>query len=590
MSQPAAQYTTPTEECDLVMKGGVTSGVVFPAAVLRLAQKYRLRCIGGASAGAIAASFAAAAEFARETGGFERLDEVSRQLGQRGFISALFQPARTTRPLLEAALALSTTQGAGAVRLLAVLLRLTKITLRYYCRDYLLGALLGLALWGFNLWAVGGSPTGWRWAFLVLFAGFIAWLVGLVRGLLALGGILQHAVPKNSFGLCNGYSNRTGPHLVMTQWLYESIQKIAGRPLKEPLTLGELEKKGVTFRMISSNLSQGRPYSLPFRNHAFLFKPEEFAALFPPEVVEWMVTHAHQSETITLTDGLCFLPPPEHLPAVVAVRMSLSFPVLISAVPLYTIRPSAWKEIRSNGNRITTAQIHQHWFSDGGISSNFPIHLFDAWLPKRPTFGITLGEYPPDAAPDLSRVKLPKPTDQPFSGVRIETLWSFFSAIWNTAQNYRDNTQAALPSYRERVVQILLKSDEGGLNLDLDPAVVNAMAGYGAVAGEQLCAEFSLPVHQWVRLQVLMGALEEQVRDFAGTLDEHAVDVPGLFSDQLTGMAAEFPYRRSNAQWRQEAQARMEALHALGRQWKQPVFTDGNAPKREAVLRITPDL
>ncbi|KAG1385865.1 hypothetical protein G6F59_017159 [Rhizopus arrhizus] len=30
------------------------------------------------------------------------------------------------------------------------------------------------------------------------------------------------------------------------------------------------------------------------------------------------------------------------------------------------------------------------WFSDGGISSNFPIHLFDAALPRWPTFAINL--------------------------------------------------------------------------------------------------------------------------------------------------------------------------------------------------------
>src|SRR5262249_60598377 len=39
--------------CDLVMKGGITSGVVYPAAVLELAQTYRFRKIGGASAGGV---------------------------------------------------------------------------------------------------------------------------------------------------------------------------------------------------------------------------------------------------------------------------------------------------------------------------------------------------------------------------------------------------------------------------------------------------------------------------------------------------------------------------------------------------------
>jgi NAD-dependent SIR2 family protein deacetylase len=35
------------KECDLIMKGGITSGVVYPQAVLALKDKYRFRNIGG---------------------------------------------------------------------------------------------------------------------------------------------------------------------------------------------------------------------------------------------------------------------------------------------------------------------------------------------------------------------------------------------------------------------------------------------------------------------------------------------------------------------------------------------------------------
>ena len=56
----------------------------------------------------------------------------------------------------------------------------------------------------------------------------------------------------------------------------------------------------------------------------------------------------------------------------VAARLSLSFPVLLSAIPLYD------------------EQGTQHWFSDGGICSNFPLHFFDSPLPRWPTFGLDL--------------------------------------------------------------------------------------------------------------------------------------------------------------------------------------------------------
>jgi hypothetical protein len=50
---------------DLTMEGGTTSGVVCPLAICELATDFRFRNVGGASAGAIAAGLAAAAELGR---------------------------------------------------------------------------------------------------------------------------------------------------------------------------------------------------------------------------------------------------------------------------------------------------------------------------------------------------------------------------------------------------------------------------------------------------------------------------------------------------------------------------------------------
>ena len=51
--------------CDLVMKGGITSGVIYPMTAVELAKEYRFKNIGGTSAGAIAAAVTAAAELGR---------------------------------------------------------------------------------------------------------------------------------------------------------------------------------------------------------------------------------------------------------------------------------------------------------------------------------------------------------------------------------------------------------------------------------------------------------------------------------------------------------------------------------------------
>ncbi len=53
------------------------------------------------------------------------------------------------------------------------------------------------------------------------------------------------------------------------------------------------------------------------------------------------------------------------MPVVVAVRMSLNFPLLLSAVPLHAIDFSRVKE--------EDRRLERCWFSDGGISSNFPV-------------------------------------------------------------------------------------------------------------------------------------------------------------------------------------------------------------------------
>jgi predicted acylesterase/phospholipase RssA len=96
------RFQHPGKECDLVMKGGVASGIVYPQAILTLAQKYRFRAVGGSSAGAIAAALAVAAEYGRERGGFETLDTIRISLLRRGAIKALFQPSAHTKPLWEA--------------------------------------------------------------------------------------------------------------------------------------------------------------------------------------------------------------------------------------------------------------------------------------------------------------------------------------------------------------------------------------------------------------------------------------------------------------------------------------------------------
>ena len=94
-----ADYGAATRECDIVMKGGITSGVVYPHAVCELALGYRFKSVGGTSAGAIAASAAAAAELGRAGGGFNRLAGLPGWIGAGTNLLDLFQPQPRTRRL-----------------------------------------------------------------------------------------------------------------------------------------------------------------------------------------------------------------------------------------------------------------------------------------------------------------------------------------------------------------------------------------------------------------------------------------------------------------------------------------------------------
>ena len=72
--------------CDVVMEGGVTSGIIYASAVAELAPYYRFRNIGGSSIGAFAAALTAAAEYSRRYAGsdkpFQALAELPDKLAE----------------------------------------------------------------------------------------------------------------------------------------------------------------------------------------------------------------------------------------------------------------------------------------------------------------------------------------------------------------------------------------------------------------------------------------------------------------------------------------------------------------------------
>lgn len=541
------------------MKGGVTSGIVYPLAISRLSEEYFFKNIGGTSAGAIAAAAAAAAEYQRrKTGsdaGFKALDELPEELGaeddtKQSKLFRLFRPQTTTNPLFSMLIA-----GLNRGSLLARSFHVVTNGLFSFWPYSGFGALVlgGLAWWcsGLEKYAETCESVACltSWVPTVLLA--------LVGAFIGLGFGIYHCLGKhvvnNGFGLCKGLGREIIGHCgqsgeeELTLWLNRLINRVAGlNPDGDPLTFGDLWNapgfppkwlhlppgrhiKSIGLQMMTTNVTHGRPYTLPFDDSdaRLFFRPDELCAYFPEVVVKWMKKNQGQykrqgnSDPAALPLGLLQMPDAENLPIVVAARLSLSFPFLISAVPLWAIDYEA-----RQGERT----FQRCWFSDGGISSNFPVHLFDSLLPLWPTFGVKLEGFPKTYK---DRIYMPRRNvegradgwnrfNEEKNG--FARFKGFFEAIIDAMMNWNDNTLARIPGYRDRIVRIRLSPEEGGMNLNMRQSKIKMLSGFGNEAGKEIIRRFvnemptepgGIPMgwenHRWVRLRSLIAILEETI-------------------------------------------------------------------------------
>lgn len=256
----ADAFGAPALECDIVMKGGITAGVVYPYAILEIVRRYHYRSIGGTSAGAIAAAFAAAAEYSRtvrgDPDGFVRLQGRCRQIPL--ILGDLFQPEPRFRAFMRCLLF---TQKGGPLRWGSGLVLAFPLT-----------ALVGIVAMASLLWAAGGQVAG-------MLLGGVTGLIGILMVRILL--LLLRDLPRRNFGFCSGATvdgfrtkarNPDGSSIKgLTDWLHDGIQEIAfgkDAAAATPLTFGDLigpdlTKPVIDLRMIATNLSMRRPHTLP---------------------------------------------------------------------------------------------------------------------------------------------------------------------------------------------------------------------------------------------------------------------------------------------------------------------------------------
>lgn len=535
--------------CDLVMKGGVTSGVVYPRLVTRLARSYRFASIGGASAGAIAAAMTAAAEYERGRrasgiapagdgpAGFALLHDLPDALGGR--IGDLFVPAPGLRHHLSA---LQTAVDArGPARFWGALRHALVAAPGPLVVVGLVGLVLALGLAG----AVLGTGGAW-WA--ATLAGVVVLLLAaLVAAGLAAWRFVRTGlagIEANGFGLVRGVTDPgsgRAPGGALTEWVADTLDATAGLPPGEVLTYGHLWgpeavaahralklgsadatvdperldafRPDIDLQMMTTCLSLRRPYVFPFGTRIFHWCPDCWSSWFPPRVVDVLVTASaparpHRQRIDgepTLIPDRCphhpatqlrSLPDAPDMPVVVGVRLSLSFPGLISAVPAFVL-----DRYRTEGNW----GYREVWFSDGGLTSNFPLEFFDTPLPTRPTFGVTLEDPHPDTDAPAFRPEHNK------SGIlgRVRPIagaGDFVGAIIGVLVDWRDALTVPAAGNRDRVVEVRLPRGAGGLHLTMDAATIADIAARGE-AGAAALETFDWDNHRWIRYRTATAGL-----------------------------------------------------------------------------------
>ena len=613
----AYDYSRPTRTCDVVMKGGVTSGVVYPHAICELARTYRFVDVGGTSAGAIAAAAAAAAEHGRDRDGFRKLAALPAWIGEGDNLLRLFQPQRGTRPYFRLFAAGLGRSGVGRW------LHVGRATLAAFPLTVLVGLLPGAALIVLAGWTGSGAL-----AVAAVAAGVVLAFLGAaiaVGARLAVG--LPRAIVRNDLGLCSGLiaEERRGPAL--TPWLADMLDDLAGKDDGGPLTFGDLRARDIRLAVMTTNVTHRRPQRMPWTHHQLLFHPDELRRLFPERVVAWLEAHPpaipeggggeRRRRLLAALAPLRPLPDPDDLPVVVAARLSLSFPLLVSAVPLRALdltrartrRALAAVEAGHEPEHPLEAEVC--WFSDGGITSNFPVHFFDTPLPTRPTFAIDLDNFHPDHPrneDEAKNVYLPSSNAgglldtwhklDPKPGLR--SVAGFLGGIARTMQNHVDAGLTHQPGYRDRIVHVHTARDEGGMNLAMPPPVIDALTRRGQAAGRALVERFaetsgttsglSWDNHRWVRYRSALAAIAAQLEQFEGAWHSRPDDertYPELVDrPDDVGPAG---YRLASAEQRALVVALTELLAAAGaRSEAGPGDVAQGAPRPEPVARIVP--
>ena len=342
----------------------------------------------------------------------------------------------------------------------------------------------------------------------------------------------------------------------LTDWLTEAMADLAGLGPDEVLRFGHLWSGGdyvpgdpdgtgraaadnarlrsINLELMSTELIRRAPYRFPLPPAESVddqpwFDPDDLTGLLPERVIAAMTAGAAPRAVRSLATGseiaLYPFPQPWDLPVVFATRASLALPALFQAVRLYELREGSapvrtefgarlgrgGEELRWPGAAGAAEVAQELWLTDGGVTSNFPIHMFDSPLPLWPTVGIDLGSHPAGAGHQdvylLGDAGAAKELGTPLG----RAMSSFIGAVLGTGLQWRDTAQLWMPAFQARIAVVRQRSYEGGNNLFMTTDDIASLALRGVVAGMRLRRRFASDPQwqrqQWLRLRVAAESL-----------------------------------------------------------------------------------
>jgi hypothetical protein len=497
-------------------------------------------------------------------------------------MQSLFQPQPSTQATYDVLTTSLFSSGGIGGKLLRTLL----VAMRHHAVAALIGAFVGLVLVAASIAWTGGA---------MLVIGIVSGVALAAIGLIALVvyAVVRRALfslAANSFGLCNGSTVGNGELPGLTEFLADEIDILSGRDpgTDSPLTFGDLGAAGVSLSMLTTNVTQGAPLLLPDALDGYFWRPDEFRSLFPERIVTHMEANPrqpgddeHAAEWERWLPALR-MPEMENLPIIVAVRMSLSFPVLLTAVPLWTVDFSG-----------EAPSFERDWLSDGGITSNFPVHFFDSPLPSRPTFAINLAQKESLSSDETKNVFFPRTTRQGLLRRResISGIVGFIRSILNTMQNWADTEQMRVPGYRDRVATIFHTKEEGGLNLNMTEESIRSLDDRGRLAGAVFNTEFDFEQHRWIRYRLVMAVIEDYLSAYEQGWNATPMAHGKTYAELIPGPDPDAYRSGWSGPKVKYFKDRTEDLVNLASNWPDPAETHSfgkGAPRPEPSLRVTP--